>query len=746
MKNLKTAAKIAVGFGLVIALMLALGALIYLNMIGVQGDTQRLDKETVPQLAAAASITRSTQLAAASMQGYALTLGQDYYNNLGQYLGDAGKAITAADALAQKYPRLFVLRKNTSDARDKLKELNDISEETNLTARAILAARGSVEVATQSFTKLSNAFLTSQSQKLTAAVRRGAGPVEVTRYAARIEAMHELADMVDALSVAVFKSAAVNDPTILENGIDAFDPFNDKLAALQKMTDGADKDTLDQLAFPGQDFLSACKDALAGMQKLATLAASSTSASQAVLAAATQTEDEGMKDARSITGLTVSRLLTADIFMAAGLAAAVLLGIAVALSISRAITRPLNRTLAFARTVAGGDFSASLDISQKDEIGALAEALNGMALKLRTAIATVQKNATAVAESSDQISASALKLSDGAQSQASTLEQTSASVEELSASVDQVSEHSKSQAAAVEKGTASMAQVHGSIELVSKNLNEISTLATRSVENAQEGARAVSDVADGIALIAASSEKIGGIVTVIADIADQTNLLALNASIEAARAGEHGRGFAVVAEEVSKLAERSSSSTKEIGTLIRESIKDVTKGVEKARRSQAAMEMIRAASQKVNEMIAGLSESISLQVRSVNEMAASLSSISEMSLNITAATAEQTANARQVSIAVEDVNEVAQNAATAAQEMSKSTEALAAMAQELQKLTGQFRIEAEDSEPGDAGDGIALNGKPAGVLPAAAPGPAPATPAASGPKAALPGRTTVPRP
>jgi methyl-accepting chemotaxis protein len=265
-------------------------------------------------------------------------------------------------------------------------------------------------------------------------------------------------------------------------------------------------------------------------------------------------------------------------------------------------------------------------------------------------------------------------------------------VEELTASVDQVAEHAQSQAAAVEQGSSSMAQVHKSIELVSKNLEEIAGLAGKSVENALEGARAVTEVVEGINLIAGSSERIGGIVSVIADIAGQTNLLALNASIEATRAGEHGRGFAVVADEVSKLADRSSSSTKEIEGLIKEGVRNVTKGVQTAQGWQKAMEQIREASQKVKEMIAGLSDSMTQQVGAVKELTKALENVSEMSRSISAATEEQTTNARQVSAAVETVNDVTQSAASSAEEMSASTAQLAGMAQQLQKMMSQFRI------------------------------------------------------
>lgn len=64
----------------------------------------------------------------------------------------------------------------------------------------------------------------------------------------------------------------------------------------------------------------------------------------------------------------------------------------------------------------------------------------------------------------------------------------------------------------------------------------------------------------------------GKIIKSIDDIAFQCNILALNAAIEVARAGEHGKGFDEVAEGIRNLASKSSQVSKEVTTLIQNTV------------------------------------------------------------------------------------------------------------------------------------------------------------------------------
>ena len=210
----------------------------------------------------------------------------------------------------------------------------------------------------------------------------------------------------------------------------------------------------------------------------------------------------------------------------------------VAYILYKSIIEPLQKSVAFAKTIGQGDLTASIEYHQDDEIGQLVQSLSVMASNLKGIVVTIKQNADELVSSGALVRNSSLQLSKGASEQAASAEEVSTSIEEMAANIDQNTEN------AIE---------------TEKITNQTASNIKQSNDLSNEAAHAMKSI----------SEKIG----VIGDIAFQTNILALNAAVEAARAGEHGRGFSVVAAEVRKLAERSKHAADEIVGLVKRGMK-----------------------------------------------------------------------------------------------------------------------------------------------------------------------------
>ncbi len=205
--------------------------------------------------------------------------------------------------------------------------------------------------------------------------------------------------------------------------------------------------------------------------------------------------------------------------------------------------------------------------------------------------------------------------------------------------------------------SASFEQLTSSVQSNANNARQANEIAQNTRNKAQSAGQNVSTMIDAMSKIEKSSKQIANAVAIITEIADQTNLLALNAAIEAARAGEHGRGFAVVADEVRKLAERSASSAKEIGNLIKDSLIQVNNGVEISQTTGQNLEEI---------------------VKAINEIAEQIDAIS-------LATQEQAAT-------MDENTKVTETNAAAAEELSASANELANQSDRLEELVKKFII------------------------------------------------------
>lgn len=210
---------------------------------------------------------------------------------------------------------------------------------------------------------------------------------------------------------------------------------------------------------------------------------------------------------------------------------------------------------------AASDLSTPLPISGRDEVTAVASAINGLIEKFKLFVEDVTDAATA-------------------------LQKRSANLDEQADAVQASSQHNNCQ---IHDVVSSMSAITQSASQIEQSAQHFRTQVTGAVEGnddvqsqlreseraAEHAVEVINRVAGAIEALHGSSKRIEQVIDVIADIAEQTNLLALNAAIEAARAGEHGRGFAVVADEVRSLSRRTGESTNQVRQWVSELVTQV---------------------------------------------------------------------------------------------------------------------------------------------------------------------------
>ncbi len=341
--------------------------------------------------------------------------------------------------------------------------------------------------------------------------------------------------------------------------------------------------------------------------------------------------------------------------------------------LTRSITDGTGRMLNLIQQIAANNLGVDdIDTSSQDEIGQACSALNKMKNSLRELIQSIAGTAEHVASASEELSSSATQQAQGAETQNNQTTQVATAMQEMSSTVLQVSENSN-KAAEASRQAAETAREGG--QIVEDTLSKMRIIAD-----------SVGGTAKKMEELGKSSDQIGRIAGVIDDIADQTNLLALNAAIEAARAGEQGRGFAVVADEVRKLAERTTTATKEIAQMIK-NIQDETK---------TAVTAMEAGTKQVEDGV----QSTSRAGDSLKQIIHMSEQVGEMITHIATAATEQSSASEEINNNMEQIAKLVRESADGAQQSAKASQDLSGLALDLQNMVGKFDVGSGHSSMG----------------------------------------------